>query len=50
MEAENRRRRKEYVNAERKRLIKLTEFAYNNDPRIQRELREVEEAKQRAKQ
>lgn len=49
MEAENRKIRKEYVNAERKRLIKLTEAAYNNDPRIQRELREVEEAKQRKK-
>jgi hypothetical protein len=50
MEAENRRRRKEYVNAERKRLIKLTETAYNNDPRIQAELKLLEEEKQRKKQ
>jgi len=50
MENENRRARKEHVNAERKRLIKLTETAYNNDPRIQRELRVLEEAKQRQKQ
>jgi len=50
MEAENRRRRKEYVNAERKRLIKLTESAYNADPRIQQELQKIEEEKQRKKQ
>ena len=50
MEQENKRARKEYVNAERKRIIKLTETAYNNDPRIQKELKEIEEAKQRKKQ
>lgn len=50
MEAENRRARKEHVMAERKRLIKLTETAYNADPRIQNELRQIEEEKQRKKQ
>jgi hypothetical protein len=45
MEAENRRCRKEHVNAERKRLIKLTEAAYNADPRIQQELKFIEEEK-----
>jgi hypothetical protein len=50
MENENRRARKEYVNAERKRLIKLTETAYNNDPRIQKELKAQEEERQRQKQ
>lgn len=50
MEAENRRCRKEHVNAERKRLINLTETAYNNDPRILKELKLIEEEKQRKKQ
>ena len=50
MEAENRRCRKEHVNAERKRLIKLTEAAYNADPRIQQELKAIEEEKKRKKQ
>lgn len=49
MEAENRRCRKEHVNAERKRLIRLTEAAYNVDPRIQQELKAIEEEKQRKK-
>ena len=49
MEAENKRCRKEHVNAERKRLIKLTEAAYDNDPRIKAELKAIEEEKQRKK-
>jgi predicted ATPase len=35
MERENKRIRKKYENAERARLIKLVDAAYDNDPRIQ---------------
>jgi len=49
MERENKKARAEYVNAERRRLMKLTETAYDNDPRIQKELKDIEEEKQRKK-
>lgn len=50
MENENKKGRKKYEKAERRRLGKLYEMAYNNDPRIQKELKEIEEEKQRIKQ
>ena len=50
MERENKTARKEYEVAERKRLFTLFETAYDNDPRIQRELAEIEAEKQRKKQ
>ena len=49
MEQDNRIKRKSYEKAERKRLFTLFETAYDNDPRIQKELAEIEEAKQRKK-
>ena len=49
MEQENKRLRKKYEVAERKRLFTLFERAYDNDPRIQKELAEVEAEKQRKK-
>ena len=50
MEQENRRLRKKYEVAERKRLFTLFERAYDNDPRIQAELAEIEAEKLRKKQ
>ena len=50
MEQENRRGRKKYEVAERKRLFTLFERAYDNDPRIQAELAEIEAEKLRKKQ
>ena len=49
MEQENKRLRKKYEVAERKRLFTLFETAYDNDPRIQKELQEIEAEKQRKK-
>jgi hypothetical protein len=43
MEQENKKERSKYEKKERKRLIKLTEMAYNNDPRI-KTMAAVEEA------
>ena len=45
MENENKKKRAKYVKAERARILRLVETAYNNDPRIQKELKEIEAAK-----
>ena len=50
MEQENKRCRAKYIKKERARIMRLVELAYNNDPRIQKELREIEEEKQRKKE
>ena len=50
MEAENKRGRAKYNKKERNRIIRLVEMAYNNDPRIQKELKEIEEEKLRKKE
>jgi len=42
MENENRKLRAKYEKKERARLIKLAEMAYKNDPRIKRELEELD--------
>ena len=49
MENENKKKRAKYVKAERARILRLVETAYNNDPRIQKELKEIEAAKQAQK-
>ena len=49
MEQENKRARRKYEKAERARLMKLYSMAHDNDPRIKRELAEVEAEKQRRK-
>lgn len=49
MEQENKRTRKPYEKAERTRLIKLFQMAYDNDPRIKKEAAEEEAEKQRKK-
>ena len=49
MEKENKKLRATYEKAERKRLFRLVENAYNSDPRIQKELAAEEEAKIAAK-
>ena len=46
MENENKKKRKKYVKAESARILRLVENAYNNDPRIQKVLKEAEAAKQ----
>ena len=50
MEQENKRARAKYEKAERQRLFKLCEMAHDNDPRIKRELAEIEAEKQRKKE
>ena len=45
MEQENKRRRAKYVKAERARILKLVETAYDNDPRIRKEREEIEAEK-----
>lgn len=45
MENENKKIRAKYEKKERARLIKLAESCYNNDPRIKRELQEIENEK-----
>ena len=50
MEQENKRARAKYEKAERQRLFKLFEMAHDNDPRIKRELAEIEAEKQRKKE
>ena len=50
MQNENKRGRKKYEKAERKRLLKMSTRAYDNDPRIQAELVREEQAKAAAKQ
>lgn len=49
MENENKKERSKYDKEERKRLIKLAETAYNNDPRIKKLIAEEEAEKQRKK-
>ena len=49
METQNKNSQKKYVKEERKRLIKLVETAYNNDPRIRKMREEEAEAKRIAK-
>jgi len=49
MEQENKRHRAKYNKAERGRILKLVELAYANDPRIQKELKELEAEKQKKK-
>jgi hypothetical protein len=50
MEQQNRRGRKGYEKDERKRLIKMSTRAYDNDPRIKAELKREAEEKAAAKQ
>ena len=50
MENENRKLRAKYEKKERARLIKLAEMAYKNDPRIKRELEELEFVRQKKKE
>ena len=50
MQTQNKRGRKKYEKAERKRLIKMSTRAYDNDPRIQKEAKRAEEEKAAAKQ
>ena len=50
MEQENKRCRAKYVKAERARIMRLVELAYNNDPRIRKEREEIEAEKQRKKE
>jgi len=50
MEQQNKRGRKTYEKDERKRLIKMSTRAYDNDPRIKAELKREDEAKAAAKQ
>ena len=50
MEQENKRCRAKYNKKERARIMRLVENAYNSDPRIQKELREIEAEKQRIKE
>ena len=45
MEQENKRARKKYEKAERTRLLKLFNLAYENDPRIRKEAEEIEAEK-----
>ena len=45
MEQENKRKRRKYEKAENARLIKLYTTAYDNDPRIRKELAEAEAEK-----
>ncbi len=45
MEQENKRCRAKYVKAERARIMRLVELAYNNDPRIRKEREEIEAEK-----
>jgi hypothetical protein len=45
MEKENKKLRAKYEKDERKRLFRFVENAYNSDPRIQKEIREEEEAR-----
>lgn len=49
MEKENKKLRKEHEKAERARLIKLVDLAYQNDPRIREEQKLIEEEKQKKK-
>jgi len=49
MQTQNKRGRKKYEKAERKRLLKMSTRAYDNDPRIQREVKREEDAKAAAK-
>ena len=49
MEQENKKIRSKYDKKERQRLIKLSEMAYNNDPRIRKMNEEDEAEKQRKK-
>jgi hypothetical protein len=49
MESENKKTNKHYDKIERKRLIELIEHCYDNDPRIQRELKEEQDAKDKIK-
>ena len=49
MEKENRKCRAEHEKNERKRLIRLAERAYNNDPRIRAENEKIEAEKQKIK-
>ena len=50
MEQENKRKRAKYVRAERARIMRLVELAYNNDPRIRKEREEIEAERQRKKE
>lgn len=50
MEQENKKVRSKYDKKERQRLIKLSEMAYNNDPRIKKMVAEEEAEKQRRKE
>lgn len=49
MDNENRKLRAKYEKKERARLIKLAEMAYKNDPRIKKELEELEQERLRKK-
>lgn len=50
MQQENKRCRAKYEKAERARIIKLVETAYENDPRIRKEREEIEAEKQRKRE
>ena len=50
MEQENKKLRAQYERKERARLIKLSEMAYNCDPRIRKERELVEQEKLRKKE
>jgi len=50
MENENKKTRSKYEKKERARLIKLAETCYNNDPRIKKELDEIEAERQKKNQ
>lgn len=50
MEKENKRISDKHMKKERSRLIQLAEIAYKYDPRVQKELKKIEEEKQALKQ
>lgn len=45
MENENKKKEKKYLSLEKKRILDLVEFCYQNDPRIIAELKAAEDAK-----
>ena len=50
MESQNKKLSEKYVKKERKRLIRLADLAYDNDPRIKAQLAKEAAAKEAAKQ
>lgn len=50
MQTQNKQGRKKYIKAERKRLLKMSTRAYENDPRIKKEILREEEEKAALKQ